>query len=111
LNPDAEDIEELQKKFAAAKGMVKELKREVRQLKSEKSEPIDIEEIKNLTRAESVSEIDQLRAEVTKKTELLDDITAKFENLRQEFQEHRKKAQRMMMEKELNLEKLKNRNS
>ena len=102
-------MDTVRKKHSALKVIVKELRGEIKYLKNEKAESVDIEGIKELTRQESTSEIDELLRTCESKDSTIGFLEGKLTSLKDEFQEHRKKAQRLMIEKEMNLEKLRQR--
>ena len=96
-------------KLEEAQKAIEELKKEIVDLKSNQTPPIDIEQIKEDIRLESEEELQKLRDQIVANEENRKSISEQFENTKNEFAEHRRKAQRLIMEKEMNLDKYKQR--
>ena len=54
-------------------------------------------------------ELQKLRDQITSDAEKLNEVSEQLEKTKEEYAEHRRKAQRLIMEKEMNLDKFKQR--
>ncbi len=78
-------MDTVRKKHSALKAIVKELRGEIKYLKNEKAEPVDIEGIKELTRQERTSEMDERLRTCESKDSTMGLLDDKLTSLKDEF--------------------------